>query len=752
MATFRDFSHLGARRKDDRGAVLILTSLVMLLILFIAAFATDLGAWYRQGQQQQQAADVASLNSIQAYDRVVQEQFGLLGVASWNEITDVDDRAWIEELALIEVLNTVQGILETSGLSFTLNGHVLEQIAPPPNVLGDESIISIVADDGTTIRIVRSVEITPDGREVSAISVSISDEGEQFFSSLLRDAPNITRTSTSVLSNCGAICNQVFPISPPFTGFNSAGEGDGWKPLPFNSDGVEFNGPDEIWAINHHVHAGSPGRIVCMTASTGTPCKSDGTQFAFADVFPTGETSGRPNEIVHTNRGIILLPGRDASTGDVGLLCWDAAERGFCDDRLHGLFTIPGVTRTSADVLPVAGPVTAADIDDRNASGDYYLFDQSGGWYCVRVTDVPNETTGAPTGGTTTMANCPTASGTTSLTGAPAIPDADAPPGGRERPLAFHDDNTDHVYFRSKNTQDDLLFYCFDLQTQSECWSSFAMIENWGSQELTRDLTFFGRDTNGTPDRICVYRAGQINRCLNLSDGSLNGPIPGFFNASKQWARANSLLGHADYWSNTVEGVTYHRTFFSGGNNNTIGCWDWNTGSCGFVVTNTAFTGQTPNGITPYSLTQVSPNCLVGLSHHSVFFSLNPVSLGICSDTQTRQEIEPCRCADGENVWGLIVLPPELLEVAESIDVTFQEQGSGTILQPNGTTHIPFTRVYERGNPSLTGVIDLTSVPDTVPRLIMTLEVDARTDPAAPRFDRDIDVEIDIISQPTLVG
>ncbi len=58
----------------------------MVLILMIAAFATDLGAWYRQGQQQQRAADLGSLNGVNAYDAALKAYFTSQGASGWGDL------------------------------------------------------------------------------------------------------------------------------------------------------------------------------------------------------------------------------------------------------------------------------------------------------------------------------------------------------------------------------------------------------------------------------------------------------------------------------------------------------------------------------------------------------------------------------------------------------------------------------------------------------------------------------------------
>ena len=53
-----------ARAAGDVGYVLAMTALLLLPILVVTAFATDLGAWYAQATRMQRAADAAALAGV----------------------------------------------------------------------------------------------------------------------------------------------------------------------------------------------------------------------------------------------------------------------------------------------------------------------------------------------------------------------------------------------------------------------------------------------------------------------------------------------------------------------------------------------------------------------------------------------------------------------------------------------------------------------------------------------------------------
>ena len=241
------------RSEKERGAVLVLTALVMLLLLFIAAFATDLGAWYRQSEEQQRAADVGSLNGIATFDRTVQEFFEANGAETWQELDTDDLRRQAEQAAVLDAVDAIQALLETSGLTFS-GGPISQMFANDPLDPNQSSVVVLLADDGTRVTITRLFRQTGtdlDGDPVftRAIEVQIERDGEQFFSQILRDAPTITRAAEAVQSNCGATCENNVELTPPFFGFDAPGNGDGYTPLLLDRD---FDGAtDEIWAVNH---------------------------------------------------------------------------------------------------------------------------------------------------------------------------------------------------------------------------------------------------------------------------------------------------------------------------------------------------------------------------------------------------------------------------------------------------------------------------------------------------------------------
>ena len=191
----RTIRSLAAIRREERGAILILTALIMIVLLLIAAFATDLGAWYRQGQEQQRAADVASLNGIQAYDASLKQYIEGKGASSFADLSPAE-QAEAEQAAMQAALDAITGALAAGGLGVS-NTPTLASATPPA-----VSNASVTADDGSIIQITRD--------ENNQMFVSVSQQGSQYFSNFVRDAPTINMRG--VLA--GAPFNRSSNVAP----------------------------------------------------------------------------------------------------------------------------------------------------------------------------------------------------------------------------------------------------------------------------------------------------------------------------------------------------------------------------------------------------------------------------------------------------------------------------------------------------------------------------------------------------------
>lgn len=681
MALLSNLRNRASVTDRERGAILILSALVMILLLFIAAFATDLGAWYRQGQAQQRAADVGSLNGMQAYDRGAKQYFADQGVSTWGELSAAQ-RTEAERAAMLEAVNTIIGLLETSGHSFSATPTEV-QLSPPPNVPGDESTFTATSDDGTLVTITRTG---------GGMSVTLSADGDQYFSNLLRDAPQITRKSTAVLSNCGAECTRSIVINPPFAGFQGTGQGDGYGPLLYDKN-PSIQGFEEVWAVNHH--AGN-GEIICMDVEGQIPCKTDGSQFAL-----NYQTGNRPVEYIDSTAGKIYYAARRAGDQRTGIACFDTAARAECSTPFVGLFDQTNNPSWSG-WINVNGPW-------RNGN-ELYFFTQDGQWGCV----------------TTGMSSC--GSGGTQAQATGNMADLQ-----HSQNFVTNGEQIGSKIYVTQNTPTALVMHCFDMSNQSACWGSaqsFTSMPNGGDDHMT----FFSHNSSGTPTGICTLDMINIKHGCTTIDGTTQFQIAGL-NTAMAPLDAGSWGGDAFTWYGAVK----TRTFFAGGNSNQVGCWDWDSGDCGSLTVDAAY--STSNNVNPYGLNQISSQCIIGLGHTSIFFSFNPIGLSACVETSVTTEILPCTCADNSNKWGEVRMPAELMAKVDAIYATVSLTAGGTALPGLNAVDLVASD----------GILDLGTVDASNDRLFLTLEVDAKLDIAGvPLWTSPITADLAVIVQPTL--
>lgn len=660
-----------------------------MLLLFIAAFATDLGAWYRQGQAQQRAADVGSLNGMQAYDRGYKAYFDTAGVETWTQLSDAQ-RIEAERAAMAEAINTIVGLLETSGHTFS-NPPVEVQLSPPPNVPGDVSEYTITSDNGTVVTIIRSGD---------GMSVSLTADGDQYFSNLLRDAPTITRESTAVLSNCGAECTRSVVINPPFVGFAATGKGDGYGPLLFDKDPT-VDGIEEIWAVNHHSDSGSNYNVICMDTETKAECTGL-SNVHFPLPFDTGN---RPQEYIAPN-GKIYFGARDADDNRSGIACFDGATRNYCGTAFVDLFE--ATNRGGSGTINLNGPW--------EYDGELFVISQDGQLGCV----------------TMAMATCSTATQETAVFGDARMPGINA-----TQKYITHGALLGNKLYLAQGTSTGVLFHCTNLDTRASCFTPVfsSAVSNIGDDSTA----FLSYDTAANANGFCIYQVVTRNSaCVSLA-GASTGAISGMSSAF------SSLSGS---WSGTSINWEGKRLFIAGGNSNKVGCWSWEDGGVGcpettILTTNDAFTGG--GNANPYGFAQISRNCIVGLGHNSVFFSFNPEGMTSCVDAKLQTEILPCTCADNTNKWGEIRMPAELMAKVDQMWATISTTPTGSAIDPS----LDEVELHNNG-----GILDLRSVDASVDKLYLTIDVNAKLNPSTgdPVWTSPITADLAIIVQPTLAN
>jgi len=736
-----------APEERDRGTVLVLTAFVMMLLLVIAAFATDLGAWYRQGQEQQRAADVGALNGVQAYDRGVKAYFAELeaatgrSVKTWGDLVTDDEFQAAEQRGLEEAANTIIGLLETSGLSFNDAGS--GALASDPTDVNQQSIWTVVATDGTEVIITRSFVIIGEdagGLPVygRSIDVEVVAPGAQYFSNMIREAPQISRSASSVLSNCGAVCDTQVQLDPPFAGFNAAGSGDGYKPLLYDRDGDLTNGYEEVWAVNHHVNENSAGDIICMDVNTQTSCDTPWS------IRNAGYNSAnRPVELLSNTVDKIYAPITDRSDLNnlrSGLLCYDVALRKPCTTEFIDLWGSGGKGNGYTQV------VGAFEYNNQ-----LWVLGIHGRVACVTMS-------ADPSGG---MQRC---AGTNEWS-APHAVHPDIVTEADDAKMGWGELVGDEIYILQRDKNKKAVLSCFDIGNKGACdgWggAGYLVVNGYNGNE---PMGFFRHDNTGKKTGLCVAVPQQSKHyCVNMNGGGGSAsPMGGTFDSSVMAPMAievNKWIGSAHYWTNGETGANYEgRTFFSGGRSDMVGCWDWKANaSCGpidmdiFVPGNKSTHGAGADKVTsradaeeifPYHMSTMTPECIIGLGDQSIFYSFNPMSLLPCVDTQLFTTIEPCDCGDGVNKrWGVVQLPQDLLNDVTSLLATVTDPATGTVYLADEPLHL-------NG-----GILDLTGVPDTVPILQLNAKIDSKLGADDKPVWKDTKYfDLQIVVQPTLTN
>lgn len=686
-----------AAASSERGAILVLTALVMMLMLMIAAFATDVGAWYRQGQEQTRVADLGSLNGIQAYEQFRRAEFNLNNYDEWSDFTAAE-RKLLDFESLEEATNAVMDLLAVQGHPTTVTAtnpdtsgtYVgLEHKDPAPGGTPASSWITFVTNDGLTVTVTRNPDLT--------ITVTVEKEATQYFSHIIADAPTIERSSTATLSNCGAICDVPITINPPFIGFSGSGSGDGFRPMIYAA-------AEEVWAVNHHRRTGATnGEIVCMNMTTRSFCAdaSGGTHN-----LGNYETHNRPaEEYLNPSTGKIYFTARDWSTNKTGLVCFDTNTTAYCG--FQNLFNQDFSNRWPA-IVNATGPWVY--------NNKMYVMGQQGRLKCVNFS----------------MNGCGAWNTDAQYTGAlPAIN-----PGTPETTFINGEQIGSKVYFTHiLNGSGGVVFQCWDLASSNNCgWANPVQITSLTGRTDFRQ-TFLSYNTAQSPNGICVADVDRhINRCVAL-DGGSNWSIGG-------------LSGHLAQMDVSWGGDTFswegRRTFFAGGRSNIITCWNWDpalgpVGECGEINYGSA----TADAVYPYAFTQQSPKCIMGLGDKSVYYSFKPSSLTPCVDTTVDVDLRPCKCADATtDTWGTLIIPEELRGLVDQLHGTLYDDATGNVIPP----HIGVDLLASNGE------LDLSALdPSVYTDLTLVLDVQAKVDlNGIPLWTNPIVSNLELVVQPTL--
>ena len=194
-----------ARERAQRGAVLFLVVLTVLIVMVAGAIAVDLSAAATRGQSLQNAADSAALAGVQAFRQSMGER---------TEANAADEAA--AEAAVLALLEQ-NGITNlTPQISFT------------------------------------------DPENDTEVKVTLYDENAGYLMSGFTGGSigSVERSATARFERCEDGCLKEVDIPPPFVAVDAFGDGDGYKPIPVN---------DRLYSINHQSGDGRGNQqITCV--------------------------------------------------------------------------------------------------------------------------------------------------------------------------------------------------------------------------------------------------------------------------------------------------------------------------------------------------------------------------------------------------------------------------------------------------------------------------------------------------------
>jgi len=253
---------------NERGYILIQATLVLTVLMIMAAFALDLGLWYNTGSREQRAADLGALPAVSELTRVE----ATTGSRSAAELAGT---SVAREIATQNGFDPADPDVSV-GVTFSVNAFG-----------GDEAQVEITETDLTTI-----------------------------FAGLVVDQVDASRTASAALNSCGAVCAPSVLIPPGITTLVNAGTGgDGYEPTVAGT---------KIFNIFHHI---SGPTLVCTDMVTESLCDVGGNVNYYPHEAYSGMVTNYTPKLAAINTKVYFIV---QTSGSVGLGCWDGNFHSTC--------------------------------------------------------------------------------------------------------------------------------------------------------------------------------------------------------------------------------------------------------------------------------------------------------------------------------------------------------------------------------------------------------------------------------------
>lgn len=471
------------------------------------------------------------------------------------------------------------------------------------------------------------------------VSVAVHDPTPiRLLGRLLRNDSGITRSASASFAPCDPTCTFAIDIPRPFSEVNYGGEGDGYRPIVVGN---------KIYAARHQDRT-----LTCIDRNTNGLCWDTDSRNLFSndDLFTMNVTH---STLVGTR--LFHLGFEDAwssrdqnfptATGAIYIGCWETTTDTRCGETLITTGERHGMMAATDDAI--------------------YIFTNHRKVHCFDPA---------------TLALCADYDGGRDM-------DAQSQP-WNDADLAMRNSTYREHNGRIYTTISHLgphFIQCWDTNYDEPCESfgTFEVNDNSaiGGVDTIDDIwvegrLFFARTTTGEPTAICSSGQNQVE-CFDLITGARDATVEA------------PLDGFASSWAHMYAGVitagqhTYHessnRTFFLGQvDDDRTYCWDWASGDCGTVHHVDGLGSPWPYGYWP------TPECLFGLGHNKIFWTLKPDMSGGCDHGALQLLVEPCMC-NGEPAWPSVTMQNP--EGVESFEVRLIDAAGDAIWPSDGSAY-----------------------------------------------------------------
>lgn len=488
------------------------------------------------------------------------------------------------------------------------------------------------------------------------LTVNITDNNpEAFLRGFVGAGDELERDASAELEQCEEGCTQVIEIPPPLGALLAKGSGDGYRPIPVG---------ERMYSVNHH-----ESTMACVDRITQNYCWSDTDRDLFSSEHWTmNQTHG------HTFDGRIYYIGHSESPWGEWRCCNTSAtpysrysryygwwyERQFEPDTGYlrvGCFDTTTDSRcgTYQDIWN-EGQGVMAGIGDR-----VFVFTNARKVHCYQL---PSMSTCAGYGGGKDTALSAENDYYWDVHRIRSWNSDRKILNGRIYTVLSRVDDVDR-HAQSSYVQE-IKMHCWDSNTDAPCAGFGRVSLHSGDSGTSRDWAvgrlFFYRDSDGVEQAICSTGLNNV-QCFDLNSGSSLPSYAGTMNNTVGQIQTFLSGGATGYY---VGRHTYHEPtnrLFMVGNflHSTTHCHDFNTGQfCGEEKNVVPWSTMGDGGAGTYVF-HAETNCLIGLGHEAIFFSMKPDMTGECDGSASSVDVEPCICGD-ELKW-----PPLMASNVENV-------------------------------------------------------------------------------------